>query len=38
MFDGSVGTSNADLILNTTSIVAGANVSISSFTYTQSKG
>lgn len=38
MFDGSVGTSGADLNLNTTSIVAGANVSITSFTYTQSKG
>lgn len=31
VFDGSVGTSNADLILNTTSIVANAIVSCSSF-------
>lgn len=37
IFDGSVGTSSADLILNTTSIVAGAAVSVSSLTYTQSK-
>lgn len=36
-FDGTVGTSGADLNLNTTSIVAGAQVSISAFTYTQSK-
>lgn len=33
-FDGSVGTASADMILNTTSIVSGANVSISSFVYT----
>ncbi|HUS61343.1 MAG TPA: hypothetical protein VMY34_04040 [Acidimicrobiales bacterium] len=37
LFDGSVGTSGADLNLNTTSIVAGASVAISAFTYTQSK-
>ena len=37
LFDGSVGTSGADLNLNTTSIVSGASVSVSSFTYTQSK-
>lgn len=37
MFDGSVGTSGCDLNLNTTSIVAGATVSVTSFTYTQSK-
>jgi hypothetical protein len=36
-FDGTVGTSDSDLILNTTSIVSGAEVSISSFTYTQPK-
>lgn len=33
-FDGSVGTSSADLVLNTTSIVSGANVAISSHTFT----
>lgn len=33
-FDGSVGTSSADLILNTTSIVSGANVAVSSYTFT----
>lgn len=32
--DGSVGTSGSDLNLNTTSIVSGANVAISSFTFT----
>lgn len=37
-FDGSVGTSGADLNLNTTSIVAAATVAITSFTYTASKG
>jgi hypothetical protein len=37
VFDGTVGTSGADLNLNTTSIVAGAEVSVTSFTYTQSK-
>jgi hypothetical protein len=36
-FDGTVGTSDSDLILNTTSIVSGAEVSVSSFTYTQPK-
>jgi hypothetical protein len=35
--DGSVGTSGADLNLNTTSIVAAAAVSVTSFTITQSK-
>lgn len=34
VLDGSVGTSGADLNLTTTSIVAGAQVSISSFTIT----
>lgn len=37
VYDGSVGTSGADLNLNTTSIVAAAAVSISALTYTQSK-
>jgi hypothetical protein len=37
LFDGSVGTSGADLNLNSVAISAGAAVSISSFTYTQSK-
>lgn len=37
VFDGTVGTSGADLNLNTTSIVAGAEVAVSSLTYTQSK-
>lgn len=34
VMDGSVGTSGTDLVLNTASIVAGANVSISSATIT----
>src|SRR5690349_19410703 len=38
VLDGSVGTSGADLNLNTTSIVAGAQVSITSFTLTESLG
>lgn len=38
VFDGSVGTSGADLNLNTTSISAGAAVSVTSFTYTENKG
>lgn len=37
IFDGTVGTASADLILNTVSIVAGAAVSITALTYTQSK-
>lgn len=37
VFDGEVGTSGADLNLNTTSIVTGAEVSVSSFTYTEPK-
>jgi len=36
--DFSVGTASADLILNTVSIVSGAVVSVTAFTYTQSKG
>ncbi|MEK9810443.1 MAG: hypothetical protein VW362_08345 [Candidatus Nanopelagicales bacterium] len=38
VFDGSVGTSSADLILNSVSISSGAAVSVSSFTYTENKG
>ena len=38
VFDGSVGTSGADLNLNSTSISAGAAVSVTSFTYTENKG
>ena len=38
VFDGSVGTSSADLILNSTAITAGANVAVSSFTYNENKG
>jgi hypothetical protein len=37
-FDGSVGTASANVILNTTSVVAGAVVSCSSLTFTVSKG
>lgn len=37
LWDGEVGVSGANLNLNTVSIVAGAQVSVSSFTYTQSK-
>jgi len=37
LWDGSVGTATANLILNSTSIQSGAAVSISSFTYTQQK-
>lgn len=36
VFQGEVGTSGANLNLNTTSIVSGAAVSVSSLTYTQS--
>lgn len=36
--DGTVGTSGSDLNLNTTSIVAGGPVAISSFTYTAPGG
>ena len=38
VFDGEVGTSGSDLNLNSTSIQAGAEVSVTSFTYTQPKG
>ena len=37
IFDGTVGVATSDLILNTTSIVSGAEVSVSAFTYTQPK-
>lgn len=36
--DGTVGTAAADLILNTTSIVSGGPVAVSSFTYTAPGG
>lgn len=36
-FDGSVGTSGCDLNLNTTAIVSGATVSVTSFTITQAE-
>ncbi len=35
VMDGDVGTSGSDLNLNTTSIVSGANVSVTSFTITE---
>lgn len=38
VFDGSAGTSGADLILNTTAISSGGTVSITSGTLTQSAG
>ena len=38
LFDGSVGTASANVILNTVSIVAGAVVSCSALTLTVSKG
>jgi hypothetical protein len=38
LWDGSVGTTGADLNLDSVSIVSGGNVSISSFTFTISKG
>lgn len=37
VFDGSVGTSGANLNLNSVAISAGAAVSVTSFSYTQSK-
>jgi hypothetical protein len=37
LFDGSVGTSGANLNLSSTSIVATGTVSVTSLTYTQSK-
>lgn len=38
VFDGSVGTSLADLNLSTTAIVIHATVTVTSLTYTQGKG
>lgn len=38
VFTGSVGTKDADLILNTTRIVADARVTVMSLTYTQRRG
>lgn len=38
VYDGSVGTADADLVLNTVAIVTGAQVSVSSLTLTESKG
>ena len=38
VWDGSVGTAGATLNLNTTSIVSGATVSVTSLTYTVNKG
>lgn len=38
IMDFSVGTSGCDLNLNTASIVSGASVAVTAFTYTQSKG
>ncbi len=38
LWDGTVGTSGADLNLNAVALVAGAAVSITSFTVTESKG
>jgi hypothetical protein len=37
VLDGSVGTSGSDLNLNTTSIVSGATVAVTSFTVSQSE-
>jgi hypothetical protein len=37
VFDGSVGTATADLVLNTTSIVSGGTVGVTSFTITQTE-
>ncbi len=37
LWDGSVGTATADMILNSVSISLGGAVSISAFTYTQQK-
>lgn len=38
VFDGSVGTSGADLNLNTVAIVSGAAVSVTALTLTEGKG
>lgn len=37
MFDGSVGTASANLVLNSVAIQVGAQVSVSAHTYTQQK-
>jgi hypothetical protein len=37
VFDGSVGTATSNIVLNSVAISAGAAVSVSAFTYTQSK-
>jgi len=37
LFDGTVGTATTDIVFNTVSFVSGANVSVTAFTYTQSK-
>ena len=37
VFDGTVGTSGADINLNTVAIVASAEVAVTALTYTQSK-
>jgi len=37
VFDGSVGTSAADLILSSVALTAGGQVSVSSFTYTSTE-
>jgi len=38
VMDGSVGTSSADLVMNSVSISSGAQVSVSAFTYTENPG
>lgn len=38
VMDGSVGTSSADLVMNAVAIVAGAQIDVTSFTLTVSKG
>lgn len=38
VFDGSVGTSSADMVLNSVAISSGAAVSVTAFTYTENKG
>jgi hypothetical protein len=38
VFDGSLGTSGANMNINSTAIQSGAAVSVSAYTYTQSKG
>ena len=38
VYDGSVGTSAADLVLNSVAIALGAIVAVTAFTYTENKG